>query len=802
MSPARLGFARTPLAAAVLAALNAPSAVLAQEQQAAPPPTPRSIEEIIVTATRREMDIQDIPQSATAISTEFIQQQALTNLYDLVGALPSVNIISSTPGRNTIVMRGIATTSAEYRIDSQVSVYLDEQPMTSISQQADVRLIDIERVESLPGPQGTLFGSSSQAGTIRYVTNKPDVSGFSSQVDVEAGTTKGGDPSYDVSGWVNVPLAEDFALRAVAFWSEEGGYVDNVLGPTLMGETTNANIAEDDWNVYRTTGARVEGLWTINPTWNLLVTGIYQRGDITGAWETDPALGDNKITRFFPEYRDDEWYTTAATLKGDLGFAELSLTASYFDRRIDYQWDNTNYAQWRSFYYSQGAYAAYYALYDTGTLHSSTFNWQKQDRWAYEARLTSQGDGKLQWMAGAFFEDVYDWWEYGALVPGLENTVAWEEANRRACDLADQNFDVACPLAPTDYYYYNRYSNKVKQLAFFGEVSYELTEKWTVTGGARWFEYDRDLFDLYNVPLGLPAQSDPAANGLRSQSVDNDTSFKFAIQHHFNDDVMLYALYSEGFRLGGDNSPRAAATGEVPATYGPDTLANYEAGIKSTWLNGTLLLNASLFYMQWDDIQLHFSSTSSSEGGAWWIEGNINGGTAVQKGVEFNGQWYATERLGIDWSIFLANPEFTEDTFVPNSDEIYIAEGLPLPVSPEEKYWASVAYTFPDFLPWNGDFWTRFSYTYQGETWDSLTAIQENNRELLLPASKSGTFQLGFTGENGWDTALIVRNVFDDEGFNYMSGVGDGEAFGDPRWRYLRSLERPRTISLSVTKRW
>jgi len=342
----------------------------------------------------------------------------------------------------------------------------------------------------------------------------------------------------------------------------------------------------------------------------------------------------------------------------------------------------------------------------------------------------------------------------------------------------------------------------VKQLAFFGEVSYELTEKWTVTGGARWFEYDRDLFDLYNVPLGLPAQSDPAANGLRSQSVDNDTSFKFAIQHHFNDDVMLYALYSEGFRLGGDNSPRAAATGEVPATYGPDTLANYEAGIKSTWLNGTLLLNASLFYMQWDDIQLHFSSTSSSEGGAWWIEGNINGGTAVQKGVEFNGQWYATERLGIDWSIFLANPEFTEDTFVPNSDEIYIAEGLPLPVSPEEKYWASVAYTFPDFLPWNGDFWTRFSYTYQGETWDSLTAIQENNRELLLPASKSGTFQLGFTGENGWDTALIVRNVFDDEGFNYMSGVGDGEAFGDPRWRYLRSLERPRTISLSVTKRW
>ncbi len=178
--------------------------------------------------------------------------------------------------------------------------------------------------------------------------------------------------------------------------------------------STNADVAEDDQNVYRTTGGRLSGLWTINEDWNLLTTGIYQRGDTMGTWETDPFLGDNKVTRFFDEWRDDDVVPASATLKGDLGFAELSLTGSYFDRRIDYQWDNTNYAQWRSFYYSSGAYPAYYALYDTGALHSTTFNWQKQERWAYEARLTSQGESKLQWMAGAFFEDVYDWWEYGA----------------------------------------------------------------------------------------------------------------------------------------------------------------------------------------------------------------------------------------------------------------------------------------------------------------------------------------------------------------------------------------------------
>ncbi|HZF16363.1 MAG TPA: TonB-dependent receptor [Steroidobacteraceae bacterium] len=786
--------AKSPLAVAIAAVLY-PAATYAATTS-----NDDVIEEIMVTATRRSLNVQEVPQSITALSTEFIEKQALTNLYDLAAVLPSANIISSTPGRNTIVMRGIATTSSEYRIDSQVSVYLDEQPMTSISQQADVRLIDIERVESLPGPQGTIFGSSSQAGTIRYVTNKPDTKGFSSQVDLEVGSTHGGNESYDLSGWVNLPVNDSFALRAVGYWAQEGGYVDNVVGPTLMGETTNADIAKKDQNIYTTKGGRLEGLWTINDKWNLLLTGIYQRSDADGSWETDPALGDNKLTRFFDEYRNDKWYTTAATLKGDLGFAELSLTTSYFDRKVNYEWDNTNYAQWRSAYYTSGSYPAAYALYDTGTLHSTTFNWQKQWRWDYEARLTSQGDSKLQWMAGAFYEDVYDWWEYGAKQPGLETTNAWAQANVNACDLAGQGFAVACPLAPTDYYYYNKYKNEVKQIAFFGETSYELTDHWTITGGARWFEYNRDLTDIYNVPFGLPAQSDPDATGLHSTGVDNDMTFKAAIQYHFNKDVMLYGLYSEGFRLGGDNSPRAASTGEVPAQYGPDTLSNYEAGLKSEWLNHTLQLNVSVFLMKWKDIQLHFDSTSDSDVGAWWIEGNINGGKAEQKGIELSGTWHPTKPLSFSWSVFLADPKFTEDTLVPNSTDVYIAKGLPLPVSPKEKYWASVDYRFPHVA--SGEFWTRFSYSYQGETWDSITAIQDNNRELLTPPYKSGQLQFGFTSDKGWETALIVRNLFDDKGYNYLSGAGDGEFFGDSRWRYLRSLERPRSLYLSFTKKW
>lgn len=797
-------FRKTPLAIAVAAALYPAALILAADRAG------DTLEEVIVTATRREVNLQAVPQSVTALSTEFIKKQALTNLSDLVNALPSVNIVSTWPGQNTIVIRGISTGASEYRVDSKVSVYLDDQPMTSITQQVDVRLVDIARIELLPGPQGTLFGSSSQAGTIAYVTNKPDVANFASAVDLEVGTTEGGKESYDASSWVNIPLSDKLAMRAVGFYSKEGGYVDNVLGPTLMREATNADVAKDDQNSYKQSGGRLMGLWEINPQWNLLATGIYQRSKTDGHWDTDPFLGDYKITRFFDDWRDDKWYTASGTVKGDLGFAQLSVTASYFKRKVNYEYDDTNYSQWRTVYYGSSL-----PLYDTGTLHSVTFNYQEQSRWAYEARLTSQGDSKLQWVAGAFYEDVYDWWDFGdRLTAGdATQTVAFIEANRVACeDIADPNI-AKCPLDPTQVYYFNHYSNKVKQIAFFGEMTYSLTDKWSVTGGARWFQYDRKMFDKYTVPFGLPVGSDPDALGLLSTGKDSDTTFKFATKYQFTPEVMVYGLYSEGFRLGGQNYARAANTGRVPLNYGPDHLKNYEVGLKSQWLDNRLRLNVSAFLMKWDDIQLHFDSTSDADNGAFWIEGNINGGDAEQKGIELNGQWYATERLNFEWSAFFADPEFTQTTFVPNSEdnEVYIPKGSTFPNSPKKKYWLSTEYTFPKFLP-GGDVWTRFSYSWQDKTWDSLDAIADNDREFLLPEWKDGTFQLGFTADSGWEASFIVRNLFDDRGITWISSSDRGAAFDidpvadgiqpDPRFRHIRGLQRPRSYYISFSKKW
>lgn len=794
-----MNYRNTPLAAAILAALYP---AVGNTQQRASDST--RLEEVTVTATRRELNLQDVAQSVSALSTADIEKHAFVSLDDVMGALPSAHLVNLMPGRNSVVMRGITTGSSEYYTDSQVAVYLDDQPMTSISQQVDVRLIDIERIEVLPGPQGTLFGSSSQSGTLRYITNKPDFAGHSSQVDAEFGTTKGGEESYDVSGHVNIPISDNFAIRAVGFYADEGGYVDNVLGSNLAGTSDNADVVEKNFNDYVAKGGRLAARWQISPQWEASTSLISQHSSADGSWDSDPVVGDFKVVRFLDEFRNDDWYQASTSIKGDLGFAELSITGSYFDRDIVYEWDNMTYENWRTAYY--GRYVGL-GIYDTDYLNGATFNDQKQNRWTYEVRLTSKGESRFQWMAGAFYEDVYDWWHYGASVPNLTSTPAWYTAQSYAYTYA---YYTLYPLADTDIYYSNIFEKSVRQKAVFGELTYDLTDKWSVTGGARWFEYKRHEFESFEVPKGLPLFDFDADGNFflmdptLSSGKDQDTVFKLATQYHFDEDRMAYLLYSEGFRLGGKNSTRAAQFGGYPAAYKPDRLQNYELGLKSKWFDDRVLFNLSLFYMEWTDIQL--SDDGGGENDPWWVRGTYNGGKAETKGVEFNGKWAVNGNLTFEGGAFFAEPEFTEDTFGP---DYTIFKGSPMPDSPEEKYWVAGEYRFPGALFGSGEFWTRMSYSYVGKQWNTLTAIRTNNRDQIVPSSSTATLQLGFSSDNGWDAALVVRNLFDSKGVGYLSTSDYGSAannpnvgWDDPRFRYLPTMQRPRNISLSFTKKW
>ena len=820
----------SPLAAAVITALSPAGPALAQEDQQA------TVDEIVVTATKRELSLQDVPHSIDVLSGAELARMGAKDLESTVKALPSVYLVALQPGQNSLIMRGISTGAYEYRTEAQAAVYLDEQPLTFNSQQVGIRNIDMERIESLPGPQGTLFGSSSQTGTIRYITNKPDSGRSGGQVEMRYGTTQGGEDSYEVNGFVNLPIVEDvFAIRAVAYTSRDGGYVDNVLGTSLAGNYDNANLVEDDFNEYDVDGGRVHALWTVNDRWSILLSGIAENTTAEGVWDSDEALGDYKVTRFEDEIRTDDWYSASMTLSGDLGFADLSFTYAKFDRDIVYEYDNMTYTQYKDRYWGGGlyyelyyagdtSYSDYpnYALYNSDYYRSIVFNDQFQERDTVELRLVSKGESRLQWMVGAYYEDIFDHWFYGARVPGLTNTTLWGAAQAYAYYYGYPNYyndympnpNQVYPLPPTDDLYTDELNRSVAQTAFFGELSFDLTSDLTIHGGMRWAEYDRDILSQYAFPKGLLPFGDRASGdgSFRDVGKQSDTIYKIGLRYNVDDDRMIYALYSQGFRVGGVNSQRAVETGRLPQVYDGDFLHNYEAGVKSQWLDNRLTINASAFYMEWED---YMQSASFAQ---WWLSGIVNAGGAETKGMELQAEWRATDRLTLSANLFVADAEFQDNfcnIFVDGvkqpcpvdgsgnviEGDLDIRAGMPMPNSPDSKIHASIYYTVPQQL-FGGDLWLYYDYYYSSEAWNNTTNIRENNAAGISPSWSVSSLSAGLALENEWDIELNVRNLFDDDGYSYVATweASYADLFSDPRYHRIRAQERPRTYWLTVRK--
>lgn len=812
------GFAlsMTPLAAAIIAALYPTGPALAQEsrQQSG------NLEEIIVTATKREINLQDVPHSIDVLSGAQLQQMGAMDLEATMRALPSVHLTALQPGQNQLTMRGVAAEVFEYVRPALVAVYLDEQPMTSNAQQVGFRNIDIQRVESLPGPQGTLFGSSSLAGTIRYISNKPRTDVFEGYAQARYGTTSGGADSYDLSGVVNIPLIEDkLAVRAVGYTSRDGGYVDNVFGTSFTGNYDNADLVEKDHNEFDVDGGRVHVQWNITDKWSTLLSFTGENTSAPGAWDSDAALDDYQVTRFYEEFRDDDWTSVSATLSGDLGFADLSLTATRFDRDIVYEYDNMAYSQARDYYYGSycdnGSY--FYCTYVADFYPSYIFNDQVQKRDAFEARLVSKGDGRLNWVAGVYHEDFTNDWFYGSAVPGLENTTMFYWANYYAYYYGvsanyynnyTPNPNIEYPLPITNQSFTQTYRYREKQTSVFGEVTFKLTENLSVIGGLRWAEVDRDRFERNLFPAGLVpvgARGDGGDGTFRDIGTDDDTIFKAGLQYDLTDDVMVYGLYSQGFRVGGANSLRAAASGLVPQTYGGDFLNNYEAGIKSRFAGGRLTVNASAFSMVWEDYM------QGVNGDLWWLEGTVNAGEAEVRGLELSVSAMPIDNLSFATNIGFYDNEFKDD-FCANFDgnvnlgcvdetiEREIVAGMTMPNAPELKAWASIDYTVPNVL--GGDLWFYYDFTYQGESWSGVDEIRDNDLDGLAPSFTISNFSTGLRLPNQLDITININNLFDEKDFTFVwNGEGaNADRFGSDRYQRQRAQSRPRTVWLTLRK--
>lgn len=327
------------LAAAISAALVPTGYAVAQEAPSADSEK-NAIEEIIVTARKREESLQRVPFSIQAIPEAQLKQMGATSMADYARFIPSLAWRETTPGFSTIVFRGIYV-GHDVLVHGSSSVYLDELPITSLGEQPDPHLVDIARIEALAGPQGTLFGASAQSGTLRIVTNKPDPTGFEAIADISAYTGSDSGNSYEVSGVLNIPLVEDkFAIRLVGFSAEEAGYIDNVFGHTPdtyagsnirftgvqgipaaeSGTLDNADIVEDDWNWVDYQGARVSALWNVNDNWSATAMYLHQKSDLRGGYnDFNAAVGDLKTIQFNQSVRNDEWDAFSLVIEGDIG---------------------------------------------------------------------------------------------------------------------------------------------------------------------------------------------------------------------------------------------------------------------------------------------------------------------------------------------------------------------------------------------------------------------------------------------------------------------------------------------------
>ncbi len=351
------------------------------------------------------------------------------------------------------------------------------------------------------------------------------------------------------------------------------------------------------------------------------------------------------------------------------------------------------------------------------------------------------------------------------------------------------------------------------QTALFGEASFDVTDSLTVHGGLRWAEFDRNIFSKFAFPHGLIPFGDRSVGdaGFRSVGTDTDTIFKVGVRYNIDNDRMVYGLFSQGFRVGGVNSPRAARTGQVPQIYNPDIVDNYEIGLKSQWLDNRLTVNASAFYMEWSDYQ------SSISPGQWWLRGNLNVGDAETTGIELNATWQATDQLSFGANLFAANPEFTDDfcgiyegndpqpcPLLPSGeadpDELLVRAGMPLPNSPEKTGTVSISYDIPNVL--GGDLWFYYDISYSSEIWNSRSNILDNDTDGIAPSYTYSTFSAGLQLPNQLDIELNIRNVTDESGYSYVATweASNAALFDDPRYRKIRAQARPRTVWLTLRK--
>ncbi|WP_293880718.1 TonB-dependent receptor [Sphingomonas sp.] len=754
-------------------------------QTPADTPEPGLGDDIIVTAQKREENIQNVPISIQALGTRKLDQLNVADFKDYAALLPSVTFQASTPGSTKVYMRGVASGGDGNHSGSlpSVGIYLDEQPVTTIDGAIDIHIYDIARIESLSGPQGTLYGASSEAGTIRIITNKPSTAGIEARVDVEGESVAHGKLGGKVEGMINLPITENAAIRAVGWYQHDAGFIDNVPGtrsflPVPGGITVNnAAVVKNNINDVDTAGGRLalkidlDDNWTVTPT----IMGQDQRSH--GRFGYDATLGDLKVQTFYPERNHDRFIQGALTIAGKVGNFDLTYAGAYLERKVNSVTDYTDYAEaYDRAYAADGGNAGFFSFIDdagnTIDPRQRIVAYDKFTKLSQELRVASPQDARFRVVAGLFYQRQTHFIFQDYKVANLA-------ANRSVNGLPGTLWLTEQDRVDADY-------------AVFGEASFDILPNLTLTAGGRGFIYDNSLygFNGFGLPSavggpgvgrcfrdaagnlvtqGAVAQS-PCTN-VGTQIFDNNGNATTTIvpkrasgqgfTHKVNltwkpaEDILLYGTWSRGFRPGGINR----RAGLDP--YGADFLTNYEIGFKTSFFDRKLRINGAVFRQDWKAFQFAFL-------GQFSLTQIQNGPDARIKGVEADINWQAFPGLTLTASGAYTDAK-TRTTLcsstdaVPNcgtpGNSVTAPKGTSLPITPKLKISGIARYT------WDMGEAKPYVQALVAHQSSAPSALRTADQLALgqLTAFTTAAFNLG--AEFGkYSAELFVENAFDERG--------------------------------------
>ena len=856
-----------------IGALLAGGPALAQAQDAQQPeanaaasapaaePERRRLKAVTVTATKRSESAQDIPVTVNALGEVELDQLGAKNFTDYLVQLPGVTAGGSGPGQNTIYIRGLASTTPNLTVAGvaglapNVSFYLDEQPLAQPGRNLDVYAADIERVEVLSGPQGTLFGSSSQAGTVRLITNKPDFSGFDAGFKASTSFTEGGEMSNSAEAMINLPVSDNFAVRGVVYNDTQGGYIDNVGGQLTVEESArfrpegtvrdngvpvnaaragfqagadlsgvnfiaadNGTIAEDDINDSTYQGFRLSGRYRFNDDWDLLITHAQQSIEADGVFSADPELDDYDIVRFTPEGIEDKFHNTSWTLEGRLGMLDAIYTGAFTERTTDQVVDYSDYlfvGQYLPYYICDASVSYPGASAPSGTCYAPnlyvTSNSETEVQ-THELRFNTPDEYRWRATFGAFYSDLELAERNDYVYPGTTQVIGFNGEVGFAPNYPLTNTAVTGEVGSASPGYFSEagpfpagvgFRNDVlrtdEQIGLFGETTFDLTDQFALTLGARYYDVEVDLQGSANSSFGNLGQTEDAQvfgtnisaiygpnrpDGNPDKAATDGMIYKVTGEWTPTANTLFYATYSEGFRAGLLNRPGGAnGPGDytVPFAVDTDEVQNYELGWKTELFENSLRFNGAAFFVEIEGLQTTIFDPSIVN-----LFFSDNAANAELKGLEGDFTWApdSIDGLTVAGAFSLLDSEITE-VLVPTDD---VQEGSDLAFAPA----------------YQGNLRVRYEWDLEQRIADqnlvahvmpqvvfsdsSFTDVVEINKMELDGYVTLGA-TAGVTGDN-WSAELFATNLT-----NEYAELSGNFIFDRKRVTPMR----PRTIGLRVS---